>query len=273
MDSLSPPPRSFPTAQERAILLGHPAVVTGMLALAVASTLVWLFVAAYGISFSSLRSVFSNREKLPARVESSQQVTLLTGEAAHRTCALFFYQGKTWRAAAYGETSLSPGQEATVVMPAASPAQAWILGLQKFPLRLSGLAQIAVLAFLPGLILTLWGLRGSFGQRRLLREGVIVSGQRLRHLGLPRPLSDRYLDRYELVDPAGRTRRVWSVGPEGPAETSLLVSPRSWRGATVVSHLLPMGGVATSTARRLCAWVVLLIALIQLLVLGLFLLT
>ena len=251
---------------------GHPIALLGMLWLGLASTLLWLFVAAYGLSFSGLHPLWLSRERLPARVESSEEVTLLTGESARRTCALFTYKGATWRAAAYGETALAPGQETTVVMPASAPSHAWIEGLQKYPLSLSALARIAVLALVPGLCLLGLGVLVGQRQKDLLREGVEVVGKRVRHLGLPRPLSDHYLDRFELVDPAGATRRIWSLGGEGTAEASLLVAPIGWRGALVVSHLLP-SGQAPSGGRSAGAWVVFLLALAQLAVLGLFLLT
>lgn len=253
-------------------MLGHPIALLGMLWLGLASTLLWLFVAAYGLSFSGLYPLWSSRQRLPARVESSQPVTLMTGEVARRTCALFTYQGATWRAAAYGETPLAPGQETVVVMPASAPSHAWIEGLRKYPLSLSGLLRIAVLVVVPGLCLLGLGLLMGRRQRTLLREGIEVEGKRVRHLGLPRPLSDHYLDRFELVDPDGVSRRIWSLGGDGPAEASLLVAPRGWRGALVVSHLLP-SGQAPSGARIASAWTVLLLALAQLAVLILFLLT
>lgn len=242
-----------------------------MLGVGLAWTVLWLFVAAYGLSFSSLRPLMGARQRFPARVESSQPVTLLTGEAARRTCALFLYEGKTWRAAAYGETTLAPGQTTTVLVPSSSPGDAWIEGLQRFPVQLSGVARLGLVTLLPGLLLSLWGLAAGWRQRGLIRDGVEVTGQRRRHLSLPRPLSDRYLDEYELQSPDGARRRVWSIGPDGPAQARLLVSAGSWRGAAVLSHLLPAGGVGS--ARRISSLLVLALVLAQTGVLALFLLT
>ena len=253
-------------------MFGHPIILLGTLWLGLASTLLWLFVAAYGLSFSGLYPLWFSRQRLPARVESSQQVTLMTGEVARRTCALFRYRDATWRAAAYGETTLAPGQETTVVMPVSTPSHAWIEGLRKYPLSLSSLLRIAVLVVAPGLCLLGLGLLMGRRQRTLLREGVEIEGKRVRHLGLPRPLSDHYLDRFEFVDPGGVTRRIWSLGGDGPPEANLLVTPSRWRGALVVTHLLP-SGQTPSGIRIVSAWIVLLLTLAQLAVLILFLLT
>lgn len=243
-----------------------------MLGTGLASTLLWLFVAAYGLNFSALRPLWGGRERLPARVESTGQFTLLTGENARRTCALFSYQGKVWRAAAYGETSLAPGQETSVLVPSAQPESAWIEGLQKFPVQLTGIARMAMVVFSPGLLLCLWGLLAGRRQEGLLRQGAEVMGHRVRHLSLPRPLSDRFLDQFELVAADGSRRRMWSVGPNGPPETRLLVAPGRWRGAVVISHLLPQNG-QVATIRRAGAWLVIGLALAQLGVLSLFLWT
>jgi hypothetical protein len=206
-----------------------------------ASSLIWLFVAGYGLRFSALRPLTQPRLVLAAAVEQSQAWQLPTGEWAHRSTALFTYEGAVYRAVGYGTPSspLKNGQAVSVLMPRNAPEHAWIQGLQKFPLRLSGLAAIAAVALLPGALLSLWGLLAGAQQVKLVRHGVAVIAKRDRHWGLPRPLADSYLDRYALVDAAGKARSVWSLGPDGQAQAQILLAPSGARGAAVVDRLLP----------------------------------
>lgn len=272
------PPRRLAAGQGRAVLLGHPLSLLGALALTLATSLLWFFVAAYGIQFSTLRPLLGPRLEAAAQVESSGEVRLATGEAAFRTTAVFSHQGATYRAAAYGTPAspLAPGQPVTVLMPAGAPEAAWIAGLQKYPLRLSGLSSMARVILLPGLLLLLWGLLAGASQWRRLRWGTGVTGRRTHHWRLARPLSDRYLDRFTYKDETGRAGSVWCVSPDGPEQEVVLLNRL---GATVLKSVLPriesgedgLGGV--STGRRIVAWLVLLLGLSQLGLLLLFLAT
>lgn len=258
-------PRRLPLSEATALVLGHPATVLGALALVLASSLLWTFVASYGLEFSALRPLAQSRERLPGQVESSQTVQLWNGEPAHRTTALFSYQGKLYRASAYG---LPPrphkgGQTVTVVVPGGKPEQSWIEGQQKFPVRLSSLGPLAALAFLPGSLLSLWGLLAGLRQRKTVLVGAAVRARRVRHLPLPRPLADRFLDRFAFSEATGKAGAVWSVGCDGPEERWVLVSPHVWRHAVVLDYLLPEGrqekGLVkgTNKGRRIAACTVL----------------
>lgn len=278
---LPPPPRRLPALESRAVVLGHLATLLGSLALVLASALIWLFVAAYGLGFSAILSLTQPRLQLPGKVVKSYPGQLWTGEPVHLTTASFTHSGAQYEVDSFGDPSapMVQGQTVTLEVPSSSPEHAWVQGLQKFPLRLSGLAKIAALALLPGVVLTGWGLFCGFRQRRLLLGGSLAQARRTRHWGLPRPLAEQFLDRYELTDQEGKCRAFWSAGPDGPAHVDVLVLPSGWAGAVVVGRLLPLqtwqgqtvGG--TGRGRRAAAWAVLLLWLGQLGVLALFLAT
>jgi hypothetical protein len=274
------PPRKLAAADARALLLGHPLAVLGMLGAALASSLLWLFVAGYGLGFSSLRPLLGPRQRVSATVESSQQVRLWTGEPAWRSTAIFAYRGQWYRAEGYGlgDRPLRRGEAVRVLVPRWAPESAWIAALHKFPLRLRALAGIALATLGPALLVALWGIWLGAGQRRLLQKGSVQKGRRVRHLRLARPLSQLYLDRFAFSDSQGRPRAVWSLGPEGPEAEPLLVMSACSR-AGVLSRLMPELEVrsgeltGTSRGRRLAGWAVLVAMLGQAGVLLLFFLT
>lgn len=272
---MPPAPRLLAAGEGRALLFGHGLLVVGAMALLVGASLVWLFVAGYGLTFSGLRPLAGSRGQAEAVVESSGEVALWTGERALCTTAIFSHQGQTYRALAFGPTTLDPGQRVRVIYPLSTPSAGWVEGLQRFPLRLRGLATLSLAALSPGLVLVLSGLLVGVRQRRTVVHGVVVQGRRTRHIGLARPLSEMFLDRFEWTD-GGRSLSHWSVGVEGPETTPLLVHDA---GAVVVERLLPglevhegkLRGV--SLGRKLCAWLVLAVGAGQMLALLLFLLT
>ncbi len=257
------------------MLLGHGVTLLGAAALLVGAALVWLFVAGYGLTFSGLWPLLGQRGTAAGVVESSGPVALWTGEPAGRTTAIFSHQGQTYRAVGYGEAGLEPGQPARVVFPRNNPSQAWVEGLQRFPLRLRGLANLAGMALCPALLLCGVGVFLGARQRSLVISGSEVQGRRTRHIGLARPFSELFLDRFEW-NQDGRVRGHWSVGGDGLEEALLLASPR---GAVVVPRLLPgweLQGEAlrgVSAGRKLRAWLVLALVASQVGAFLLFLLT
>ena len=278
--SLGAPPREVPAWESRALAFGHPLSLAGALALALAASLLWLFVAAYGLGFTALLKLAQPRLRLPAIARDTVTGRLPTGETTTVTTAAFVYQGQSYVVHSYSLASApAPGAQVTVLAPRSSPEHGWIEGGQKFPLRLSALLKIAGVTLAPGAVLALAGLLVGLRQRRLLRHGVLVEARRVRQVGLARPFSDLSLDCYRVADPAGRSHTFWSVGADVPERTQALVSPRGWRGAVLPDRLLPnlgqrQGVVAgTGKGRRLSAWVVLLLTLGQAFLVLLFLLT
>ncbi len=240
-----------------ALLLGHPTNLLGALALTGAGVVIWLLVAVYGLNFSTLRSLQQPRLLLNARVESSQRGVLVTGESAHLSVAVFSLRGQTYRAVGFGDTDLKPGQAVKAIVPESAPSQAWIQGLQRFPVRLSGLARISALLLAPGALLTFWGLAAGLRQLCLLRNGRSTVVQRTRSHKLPRPLADKRLDRYQVLD---SSQAFWSLGSSGPERAPALLG--TWEGAMLWERLLPRPGQGdtrhTSAARRACAGAVVL---------------
>lgn len=273
--ALPPPPRALTSGESRALLFGHGVTLLGAAALLVGGSLVWLFVAGYALAFSAVRPLAGARATAPAIVERSGETALWTGEPARRTDAVFSHQGRNYRAVGYGETSLSPGQPTRVVYPLAAPEQGWVMGLQRFPLRLRGLLNLALVALTPAGLLGGLGILLGSRQRWALRAGSEIPARRTRRIGLARPFSELFLDRFEWQD-GGRTRGIWSVGSDDLEQTTLLVSSR---GVVVVQRLLPrldLQGAAirgVSAGRKLRAWLVLAVLASQAGALCIFLLT
>lgn len=276
--SLAPPPRRLPASMQRHLLFGHPLLLLGSLAVTMASFLIWLLVAAYGIGFSSVVSVWRPHTPIPARVESSQPVELVTGETVQRTSALFAHQGDTWRAVGYGQTPLQQGDATTVTLPDGAPGQAFIQGLQKFALPLRDLVRVAVFVLAPGAIVLLWGLALGWREQRLAVHGKLLSAERRSRWPLPRPLAELYLERYEVALQGAEPRRFTALRADGPNLAPALLSPSSWLGAALLERIFPDPGSGSpfpsvGSARRRRARMVGALLALQGVLVALFLLT
>lgn len=207
---LPDPPRRLPAVQRLAFTWGHPLVVWGLALLVPVVSLGWLLLVAYGVPASALWALLGSRQALTAEVEKRELQRLVTGEVLPVTTARFSWEGQTYRVHSFGPSQLQPGQAVSVLMPRQRPQEAWIAGLQRFPISLRGLARVLGLLALPGCGLVGFGLGLARRQRRLLEEGGPCQARRLRQWSLPRPWADLRLERYALEGSAART--FWSLG-------------------------------------------------------------
>jgi hypothetical protein len=264
---LGAPPRQLSHLESRALLWGHPACVAGTLLLTAGASLLWLFVALYGLRFGALVSLLQPRLRLPARAGETVRAQLLSGEAVRLTTASFIHQGKLYQVRSFGlEPPPAAGSAVQVLVPRYSPQQGWVVGGQRFPLRLSGLGWVALGSLLPGALFLAWGLHSGRRQRRLLQGGWEVPARRLRQLDLPRPFADLALGQYRTTTPAGVTQTFWTVGSAAGGDTRpALVDPQGGQAAVLVDNLLPGRGALASPglglgrSRQASAWVVLLL--------------
>lgn len=210
-------PRVLSRATKLGLLFGHPLTLAGIAALGLGSLVVWMLVAGYSLSFSELRAGWGTPTSYLGTVSSVTEIRLWTGEPITLVSAT--YQGNQ-TALGYGASGLTAGEQVQVL---SGSGQAWLEGMQRFPVPLDTLARISLFFLSPGLLLLTLGL--LFGGRllRLLKCGEQTSARSLRRIPLPRPFKGTAMVRWKssqgafwaLSDDEAEERTAVCLGSSG----------------------------------------------------------
>ena len=260
--------------------LGHPLTTVGTVAASLGAMVFWLILAGYGIGLLDLMGRHWSEDFYAAKVESSAIVRLWTGEPTPLITALFEFEGKTYRAVGYGDGAdkADLGSEISVNFPVGLPHKAKVAGFQQFPIGLGSLARITVVLLAPGLFISLLGLILGLRQLRLLNFGRAGTVKVKRSVPLPRPLKGSRLVQWmsrKQVAP----NSFWSLVDGEPEDSQALFGGSRLMGAILVPETMEEQLDETKAfedpkkARRRRRWGNVLLALVQLSILGLFLWT
>ena len=192
----------------------------------------------YGMGFSYLVLLSGDSVEVESTVAEVKQERLASGGLAYMTTAQVKVNEKVVTAFGFGppaETS-KVGDSVTIVVPKAAPSHAYLKGFWPKPVSPGILLQLAIWFYLPGVLGLFLSAQRSWSSHNLLQLGQVTKGKKTKSIGLPRPLKDKELSRWQYLDEEGTERAFWTVQNRELVNPTVLVRGRR---AGLAESMLP----------------------------------